>query len=148
MKPNHSIGDVLTTTFRVEEHDLAAFHGEPVHEVCSTFALGREAEWACRQFVLAMREEHEEGIGCGLRVDHLAPAFAGQQVVVAATLVGLEGSLLTCTWEAKVDERVIAKGLCEQRLWPRTRIAAHWNQFRPGTDPALVPPPPEHESLS
>ena len=37
-----------------------------VHTVLSTFALGRELEWAARLFVLEMKSVDEEGIGTEL----------------------------------------------------------------------------------
>ena len=46
----------------VEQADCAAFNSGLVHPVYATFALGRDAEWACRLFVLEMKEEEEEGI--------------------------------------------------------------------------------------
>jgi hypothetical protein len=39
------------------------FEGVNVHPVMATFSITRDAEWAGRIFVLAMKEEHEEGIG-------------------------------------------------------------------------------------
>ncbi len=63
MKTSHYQGDSTVLFFEVKESDLAQFNGELVHPFYSTFALGRDAEWTCRQFVLNMKEEDEEGIG-------------------------------------------------------------------------------------
>jgi fluoroacetyl-CoA thioesterase len=40
-------GDTKTYTKTVEQTDTAAFDSGQVHPVYATFALGRDAEWAC-----------------------------------------------------------------------------------------------------
>jgi len=122
-------GDRLETTFVVEPKDWASFHGETVHEVCSTYALAREAEWACRQFVLKMREDHEEGIGHGLSIHHKSPALTGQIVEMQATLLAVDGVKVDCTWEAKVGDRLVAYGTCAQTVWHREKIDGHWKSY-------------------
>ena len=87
MRNHIPVGESIQTSFVVGPEDTASFGGVEVHPVCSTFAMAREAEWACRQFVLKLREEHEEGIGNGLTIEHKAPALIGQRVEVHATLV-------------------------------------------------------------
>jgi len=129
MKALYRPGDQLQTSFEVAPSDWAIFHGETVHEVCSTYALAREAEWACRQFVLQMRDDHEEGLGNGLTIEHRSPALTGEVVVVVATLVNVTGSSVNCTWEARVEDRLVACGACGQTLWPREKIASHWQSF-------------------
>jgi hypothetical protein len=86
MHNNIPSGEKIVTSFVVGPEDTASFGGVEVHPVCSTFAMAREAEWACRQFVLKLREDHEEGIGNGLTIEHKAPALMGQRVDVIATL--------------------------------------------------------------
>ena len=56
------VGDKIQFTKVVEQNDTAAFNSSEVHPVYATFALGRDAEWACRLFVLEMKENDEEGI--------------------------------------------------------------------------------------
>lgn len=122
MKSIFAPGDERSVTFIVKQEDLAAFQGEQVHPVLSTFALAREAEWACRQFVLEMREPHEEGIGISLSIEHRSPAKPGEQVQVLAQVKSLEGNTLICTWQARVGERLIAKGEQGQKVLPREKI--------------------------
>ena len=57
MKLLCALGDVRKIAKVVEAGDLATFETGNVHPFYSTFALGRDAEWACRQFVLEMRME-------------------------------------------------------------------------------------------
>lgn len=99
--------------------DVAAFGGEQVHPVCSTFALGREMEWASRLFVLEMREEDEEGIGTFLEIQHKAPALVGEQLFITAVLEQLQGNEIICTIEVQVEKRLVAVGKTGQKILKR-----------------------------
>ncbi len=67
-------GAAKTFSRTVISTDTASFDNGEVHPVYATFALGRDAEWACRLFVIDMKEEGEEGIGTYPNVTH---PFAG-----------------------------------------------------------------------
>ena len=71
----------------VRPQDVAAFHDQVVHPVCSTFSLAREAEWTTRQFVLDMRDDDEEGVGTFLNIEHKAPAFIGEEILFRGYLI-------------------------------------------------------------
>src|SRR5436190_4038 len=73
-----AIGDSKQITHLVGDGDLAIFETGMVHPFYATFALGRDAEWACRQFVLEMKEADEEGIGVFLNIQHHSPALLGE----------------------------------------------------------------------
>lgn len=126
------IGDTKTHTHLVKETDTAKFASGEVHPVYATFALGREAEWACRLFVLEMKEADEEGIGTLLEVRHESPALLGQEVVFTATMIEVQGNRILCSYEAKVGERLIAKGLQEQRILKKEKIDRLFNSLKHG----------------
>jgi fluoroacetyl-CoA thioesterase len=88
-------GDKKRLAYRVKREDVAAFQGEVVHPVCSTFTLAREVEWATRQFVLEMREPHEEGIGTQLVIDHKSPAFVGMRLFLFQQSIRLKSMKLS-----------------------------------------------------
>ncbi len=75
MKEIFKPGDKKIYTHKVTEQDAAVFETGMVHPVYATFALSRDAEWACRQFVLEMKDADEEGIGTYLTVNHISPAL-------------------------------------------------------------------------
>lgn len=125
-------GTQLQTTFVVGGGDTAAFGGVEVHPVCSTFAMAREAEWACRQFVLQMREDHEEGIGNGLTIEHQAPAFLGERVDVVATLTAIQGNEVHCTWQARSGTRLLASGTCTQKVMDKAKLYERFDRLRAG----------------
>lgn len=109
-------GDVKLHKVQVKAADVAAFGGEEVHPVCSTFALAREMEWSSRLFVLDMKEEGEEGIGTQLTVNHRSPALLGEELLVKAFFDKMEGNSLSCNIQVHVGERLIATGTTGQKI--------------------------------
>src|SRR5690349_4540467 len=92
-------GDTKTFTHKVIAADAASFESGTVHQVYSTFALARDAEWCTRLFALEMKEADEEGIGTFVNIQHIAPAFFGNEVLFTATYEELNGNQLTCSFE-------------------------------------------------
>lgn len=123
MKIVHAIGEVKTYTIIVKQADIASFESGVVHPVYSTFALGRDAEWACRLFVLEMKESHEEGIGAYLNIKHQSPALVGQKVLFQATLESIEKNNIHCSFVAKVGARVIATGTQGQKIVAKDKLS-------------------------
>lgn len=123
MKNIFKPGDKKRLAYRVKREDVAAFQGEVVHPVCSTFTLAREVEWATRQFVLEMLEPHEEGIGTQLAIDHKSPAFVGDEILFISTIDTLEKHEIICAFEASVNGRIIATGKTGQKILNREKIA-------------------------
>lgn len=128
MKDTFKPGDKKQTRYLVKETDVAAFNGEVVHRVCSTFTLAREIEWATRQFVLEMRDEDEEGIGTSVTIDHRSPAFVGEEIVLTAWVDEINNHELICGYEARVKDRLIASGKTGQKILKRDRIAKIFNK--------------------
>lgn len=122
MKDIFKPGDRKQITYVVQQADVAAFGGQVVHPVCSTFALAREAEWAGRQFVLEMRDAHEEGIGTQLVIDHKSPAFVGEEIVLTAMIDKIDNHEIICSFEASVNGRIIAVGKTGQKILSREKI--------------------------
>ena len=106
----------------VQSNDVAAFHGEVLHAVYSTFALARDFEWSSRLFFIEMKEDDEEGVGTFLSIDHKSPAFVGEDVVITATVVKLERNELTCAIEAMVGTRTIATGTTGQKMLKKEKL--------------------------
>ncbi len=123
MKNSFKTGDQKFYTRIVEAADQAIFHGERVHPVYATFALARDFEWASRVFFLEMKEDHEEGVGTLLIINHHSPAFVGEEVRFTATVEKIEGTELLCTITAHVGNRLIASGKTGQKMLTKTRLA-------------------------
>lgn len=114
----------------VLSEDAAAFGGEQVHPVCSTFALGREMEWASRLFILEMREEDEEGIGTFLEIQHRAPALVGETLSIVAVVEQLQENNLICSIEVRVADRLVATGKTGQKLLKRQSLENIFKRLR------------------
>lgn len=122
MLPKFKSADTKTYLKEVTEADVATFESGQVHPVYATFALARDAEWACRLFVLEMKEPDEEGIGTFVTVQHVSPALVGQTVAFVATIKELKGNSIVCTYTAKVGERLVAHGEQGQKILKQDRL--------------------------
>lgn len=115
-------GDIKSFSKEVLPTDTATFDAGQVHPVYATFALGRDAEWACRLFVIDMKDEDEEGIGTFLHIEHKSPASIGSVVQFTATLDEQNKNEVICSFEAKVNDRIIATGKTEQKILKKEKL--------------------------
>ena len=129
MKNIFEVGHTMSLVHIVEQADLATFETGNVHPFYSTFALGRDAEWACRQFVIQMKEDDEEGIGTFLNIRHKSPAMLGDTVEFIATVSLLEGHQIDCTFVAKVGDRIVAEGEQGQKILKKEKLERLVNQI-------------------
>ncbi len=118
------IGDQTYLDFVVDSADLAAFNDEMVHPFYATFALGRDVEWTCRQFVLKMKDADEEGIGTFLNIQHKSPALLGETVRITAEISRLEKNQIDCLFKVEVGDRLIAIGDQGQRILKKGKVEA------------------------
>lgn len=130
MKILFAPGDRKTFERKVSSQDTASFDSGQVHPVYATFALARDIEWACRLFVLEMKEEDEEGIGTSLSIVHLSPALIGETVTIAATAKSILKNEIICSYEARVGDRLIATGEQGQKILKKDRIEGIFNNLK------------------
>lgn len=116
VKNPFDIGTQKSFRTTVTEEKLARFDAGLVHPVYSTFSLGKDVEWACRLFVLEMKEEGEEGVGSYLSIEHLSPAPLDSEVEITATLTAVNGNEVVCSYEVISSGRLIATGIQKQRI--------------------------------
>jgi fluoroacetyl-CoA thioesterase len=122
VKKIFSVGDKKEHHFVVTASDVAAFHGQVVHPVCSTFTIAREAEWTTRQFVLDLREENEEGIGTFVTVEHKAPAKVGTEILFEAWIESLERNEIVCHYKASIKNKIVATGKTGQKVFSKDKL--------------------------
>jgi len=130
MKSVCAIGDIRKITKTVTEADLATFETGNVHPFYATFALGRDVEWACRQFVLDMKDDDEEGIGTFLNITHKSPAPLGDVVEIRAMLTELHGNTVNCSFVVMVSDRLVAEGTQGQKILKREKLDRLIDQIR------------------
>jgi predicted thioesterase len=122
MKNNLKPGDITEYCWVVKPGDVAAFDGQVVHEVCSTFSLAREIEWTTRQFVIKARDADEEGIGTHISIDHQGPAFVGEEILIRGRVEKIDGHHLFCAFEAFAGSRLVAVGKTGQKILKKEKI--------------------------
>lgn len=122
MKQLYKVGDQKTFRHVVAATDVAAFHGQTVHEVYATFSIARDFEWTSRLFFIDLKEDDEEGVGTFLSIEHKGPAFVGEEVIFTATVESLDGMILTCRIEARVGDRLVAAGKTGQKMLKKEKL--------------------------
>lgn len=123
-------GDTKEYFGMVTDSDIATFDSINVHPVLSTFALGRDAEWVCRLFVIDMKELDEEGIGTYLEIYHKGPAFIGETIHYTGNFEELNGNNVICSFKANVGQGLIATGRTEQKILKKEKINHLFNSIR------------------
>ncbi len=131
MNISFSTGDVKTYTKVVSSADIATFESGTVHRVYATFSIARDAEWACRLFVLEMKDADEEGIGMFVHVNHHAPALVNDTVVFTATVEAINGNEIICSFTAHVGHRLIASGRQGQKILKKEKIEHLFSSLQP-----------------
>lgn len=116
MKSLFKPGDQKVFVRLVTPLEFVRFQDEVLHQVYSTYALGRDFEWTSRLFFIEMKDADEEGVGTFLSVHHKSPAFEGERVVITATVEKVEGNELICALEARVLNRIVAVGKTGQKM--------------------------------
>lgn len=130
MKSVFNLGDIKHYQKVVSTEDIAEFESGKVHDVYGTFALGRDAEWSSRLFVLEMKDSDEEGIGTFLNITHHSPALLGQTVVFTAEIVKLEKNIVDCKVIARVGERIIAECSTGQKIIKKEKLNLLFESLR------------------
>lgn len=130
MKNIFKIGDSKTYVKKVTKQDFAAFEYNNVHEVCSTFSLAQAIEWSSRLFVLELKEVNEEGIGTKLTIEHVSPAFINDEINICSVIKEINKNELICTYQAKVNNRIIAFGETGQKILDKSKINSIFNKYK------------------
>ena len=97
----------------VMEDMCPAFDGVVVHRCYSTWSVAHHFEIAARKVLADFLEEHEEGVGAHVSVDHLAPCRVGKRVRVRAELTEVlrdHHMRVVCDLTAWDGERLLARG--------------------------------------
>lgn len=113
MKSGFEPGIVCTLSFKVTEAMCPAFDGVVVHRCCSTWTMAHQFELAARMVLFEFLEDHEEGIGSHLSIDHLAPCPVGRTVRIRAELTEVGGGhhpRVVCKVSAHDGDRLLATG--------------------------------------
>lgn len=127
MKPSLQVGNVAEVVIQVTEDMCPAFDGIVVHRVYSTWSMAHHMELAARKVLKDHLEDHEEGIGSHLAIDHLAPTPVGHHVRLEATATELGETTLVCevlAYHVHADgrETLVGRATQTQRILPKSKL--------------------------
>lgn len=122
MKPSLKIGNTAEVTAVVTEEMCPAFDGVVVHHVYSTWSMAYHMEVAARKVLSPYLEEHEEGIGSHISIDHLAPTPVGRTLRIVAQAVEVGETTLVCEVKAYDGDRLVGRGKQIQRVLPKKKL--------------------------
>lgn len=146
MNPLPPIGFTAEVVITVTEDMCPAFDDVVVHRVYSTWTMAHHMELAARKVLLPHLEEHEEGIGAHLSIDHVAPAPVGHTVRVVAEAVEVDATTVVCDVTAydvgSRRERVVGRGRQVQRVLPKAKLESLIERARRKSSPTWNANPP------
>ncbi len=122
MKPTLKIGNSAEVTAQVTQDMCPAFDGIVVHKVYSTWSMDHHMELAARKVLAPHLDDHEEGIGSHLSIDHLSPTPLGHTVRVVAEAVEVGDTTVICELLAYDGERLVGRGSQTQRVIPKKKL--------------------------
>lgn len=123
MKPGLKPGVRAEVRAQVTEDMAPIFDGVMVHPVYSTWSMVHHMELAARKVLAPYLEEHEEGLGTHVSVDHVCPARVGQTVLVVAECTDATPKMVTCRVTAHHGDRLLGRGTQVQTVLSRDTIA-------------------------
>lgn len=132
MRSIYKPGDSKSYSFKVTDAHFPDFGNSIVHDVCATYTLAKEIEWASRLFVLDMLQKNEEGIGTLITIEHVNPAFLNEQVCIKTIVMSLKGHELLCSYVASVGSRIIAKGRTGQKILEKRKLISRFSTLEQG----------------
>ena len=124
VKPTLKVGNTAEVTAVVTEDMCPAFGGVVVHRLYSTWSMAHHMELAARMVLAPHLEEHEEGIGAHLSIDHVGPTPVGRTVRVVAEATEVDETTVVCGVTAYDGDRVVGRGRQVQRILPKTKLTA------------------------
>jgi fluoroacetyl-CoA thioesterase len=124
MKSGLAEGHTAVVTTEVTPSMYAQFEGDVVHPVYSTVSMVYHMEWASRKIILPYLEDHEEGMGAKVNVEHMAPAKTGSSLEIKASVIKYERNIIVTevTVRDRENDRLIGKGEVKQVVLPKEKI--------------------------
>ncbi len=122
MKPGFEPGITKEHIVQVTEEMCPAFDGVVVHRCYSTWSAVHHMEIAARKVLVDYLEDHEEGVGGHVSIDHVATCKVGKTVRVRAELTEIDGRRVICKVEAFDGDRLLAEGTHVQVVMDKIKI--------------------------
>ena len=110
MKSGFEPGIVREILVTVTQDMCPAFDGVVVHPCYATWSLVHHMEIAARKILVDFLEDHEEGIGTHVSVDHFNPCRVGKTVRIRAELTEVSDQRVICDVTVHEGDRLLAQG--------------------------------------
>lgn len=130
MKQGIAKGQTAQLSVTVTEDMCPSFAGTAVHPTMSTVSMVYYMEWAGRQVILPFLEEHEEGIGASICIQHAAPAPVGKLVTFYAEATDVSDRKVVCKVWAEHDRACVGEGTFTQVISSKQKIMERIHSMR------------------
>lgn len=130
MRPGLVAGLKVELSVTVTPDMCPHFDGRLHHPVCATWTLVNHMEVAGRRLLEPFLEDHEEGVGAHISIDHRSPAPIGATITVCAEVESSAHNRLVTKMSVLCGERLLATGKFVQVILEKSRLAAILAQAR------------------
>ncbi len=116
MKVPPRLGTTGRREIVVGPENRISFSDARMPAVLATPWLVAYLEYAARDSIAPLLDEHERSVGTYLEIEHLAPAPEGATVVCSSRVVHVEKQVVTFQIEARDSVEVLARGIHRRRV--------------------------------
>jgi fluoroacetyl-CoA thioesterase len=141
MKPGLSPGYAEEFTVLVTPEMSPHFDGQLIHPVYSTWWVVHHFELAGRRVLVPFLEDHEEGVGGGINIQHRSPAMIGTTVKIRAVVTSCDKNRLVCACTATVNDRLLAEAEFLQVILPKSKLESLLRRVAADINPPQLVPP-------
>ena len=93
----------------VDQERTISFMGESLRVYATPWVVS-DAEYTCRDLILAHLDDGEDSVGTHVEIDHLAPTLLGMWAEVSVTVARVDGRRVTFEFTVRDAIEEVAKG--------------------------------------
>ncbi len=93
----------------VDQERTITFMGETMRVYATPWVVS-DAEYTCRDLILAHLDDGEDSVGIHVQIDHLAPTLLGMWAEVSVTVARVEGRRVTFDFTVRDALEQVARG--------------------------------------
>ncbi len=109
MKESLAAGLRCVRRITVDQERTISFLGESMRVYATPWVVS-DAEYTCRDIILAHLDKGEDSVGSHVEVDHLAPTPLGMWAEVSVTVARVEGRRVSFDFTVRDAVEQVAKG--------------------------------------
>ncbi len=109
MRESLAAGLRIVRRVTVDQERTISFMGESMRVYATPWVVS-DAEYTCRDMILAHLDDGEDSVGTHVEIDHLAPTLLGMWAEVSVTVARVEGRRVTFDFTVRDAVEEVAKG--------------------------------------